>query len=85
MGFDGPDDLRRFVAKVRAELERAGLDGAAGRLAAIQDSPFTTGAEWLGELGLAVKEIRKERALPAGLDAKLKRIQKEVRRVWPAL
>jgi hypothetical protein len=85
MGFDSPDDLNRFIKLVRDELESAGHHGAAARLASAQDSAFTTGSEWLGELGTAVKEIRKAETLPAALDKKLDQIMKEVRRVWRRL
>lgn len=85
MTFDSPEDLNRFVCQVRADLESAGLLAAARRFASIQGSAFTTGSEWLGELGTAVNAIRSEWALPPALDAKLERIMGEVRRVWPAL
>ena len=83
VGFDRPGDLDRFVSEVRADLEAAGLRRAAERLAEIQRTAFTTGSEWLGELGAAVREIRSEGALGPELDAKLKRIMAQVRRIWP--
>jgi hypothetical protein len=85
MTFDSPDDLNRFVSQVRADLEAAGLLAAASRFAAIQGSAFTTGSEWLGELGTAVNEIRREWALAPSLDAELELIMGKVRRVWLAL
>ena len=83
MRCESPDDLNRFVGQVRADLETAGLQEAAERLAEIQRTAFTTGSEWLGELGAAVREIRREGALDPELDAKLERIMVQVRRVWP--
>lgn len=85
MQFESPDALNDFISEVRAGLQAAGFQGAADRLGAIQNTAFTTGSEWLGELGLAVKEIRRERGIPPPLDAKLKQILKEVHRVWPML
>jgi hypothetical protein len=51
----------------------------------VQRTAFTTGSEWLGELGAAVKAIRAERGLPNSLRQKLEAIRAHVRRVWPAL
>lgn len=85
MSFDSPDDLNRFVSQVRADFEAAGLQAAAGRLARIQSLAFTTGSEWLGELGIAVKEIRIAAVIAPELDAKLERIMAAVRHRWPTM
>ena len=85
MIIESPDDLNRLIRDVTTELEALGLDGAARRFVDIQGTAFTTGSEWLGELGVAVKKIRKECRIPPALDAKLERIVTEVRRVWPTL
>ncbi len=42
--MSSPQELDRFVGQVRAELEQAGLEAAARRVAAAQASAFTTGA-----------------------------------------
>jgi hypothetical protein len=78
--FASPEELNHFVSEVRSELEAAGWVGAAGRFARIQETAYTTGSEWRGDLGMAVKAIRKEHKIPRELDAKLKRILAEVRR-----
>jgi len=83
MILESPDDLNRLVGDVTAELEALGLQAAARRFVGIQGAAFTTGSEWLGELGAAVKEIRNECRIPPGLDAKLERIMTEVRGAWP--
>ena len=85
MSFESPVDLNLFVSQVRAELETAGFHAAADRFAAIQGAVFTTGSEWLGELGAAVNEIRATCMLPVDLDGKLERIKGAVRCVWPTL
>jgi hypothetical protein len=85
MRFESPDELNRFVTQVRADLQAAGHHAAAERFAAIQGAAFTTGSEWLGELGTAVREVRASCTLSEELDAKLERIRAEVRRVWPFL
>jgi len=55
------------------------------RFVGIQGAAFTTGSEWLGALGTAIKGIRNECRLPPALDTKLDQIMTEVRRVWPRL
>lgn len=76
MPFATPDDLDRFIDELRADLQAAGLQGAAERLAALQGTAFTTGSEWLGELGLAVKEIRRKYLVPPEVDTRLSRAMK---------
>jgi hypothetical protein len=85
MTFDSPDALNQVVTEVRAELEARGLSTAARRLAEVQESAYTTGSEWLGELGVAVQAVQGERGLTPELRAKLEVIRGEVRRVWPGL
>jgi hypothetical protein len=85
MSFTSPDELNRFVSQLRQELEAAGFREASRRLGRVQGVAFTTGSEWLGELGIAVKGIRGECAVPPELDAKLERVLAAVRRVWPVL
>ena len=60
MILESPDDLNRLIGDVTAELEALGLQAAARRFVSLQGAAFTTGSEWLGELGAAVKEIRNE-------------------------
>lgn len=85
MKLQSPEDLNRFVCELKADLTVAGYRSAAEKLAKVQGTAFTTGNEWLGELGAAVTEIRRECMVTPKLDAKLERIMKEVRRVWPAM
>jgi hypothetical protein len=86
MDFDGPEDLDRFITQVREALENTGRHSEAQRLARVQNMAFTTSSEWLGELGLAVLDVRRQRELPADIDAMLERIMvRAVRRAWPAL
>jgi hypothetical protein len=82
VGFSSPDDLDRFITVVRRELQASGFHDAADILANVQTTAFTTSSEWLGELGLAVKQIRRQQKLPAALDRQLKIILKEVGAAW---
>jgi hypothetical protein len=82
-----PDDLNRFVSAVRKDLEAIGFHDSALRLAGIQGAAFTTGSEWLGELGAAVNEILSahDETLPTDLRTRLGAILGRARQVWPAL
>ena len=55
-----PDDLNRQFGNVATELEALGFHDTASRIVGIQSAALTTGPEWLGELGAAVKGIRSE-------------------------
>jgi hypothetical protein len=83
MTFDSPDALERFVTDVRVALEARGFPIAARRLAEVRSRADTTGSEWLGELGAAVKAVRNQRNLPADLRTKLEAILDELRRAPP--
>lgn len=83
--LDSPEALDRFVSELRQQLEATGFTAAASRLASVQGAAFTTGSEWLGELGTAVNALGTDRELPAEIRKKLELIRAEVRRVWPAL
>ena len=83
--FENPDALDRFVSEVRQQLDAMGFTAGASRLASVQGTAFTSGSEWLGELGTAVNAIRADLQLPAEIREKLEVIRAEVRRVWPAL
>lgn len=85
MNLTGPDELYRLLTKLRSELVAGGFHQAAEQLAHLLDPAFTTGSEWLGELGMTVRNIRQQRRLPSHLDQKLPRIMAHVRRTWPAL
>lgn len=45
---------------------------------------FTSGSEWLGEIGVAVKKLRSECTPSGALDDRPERIMRDVRRVWPS-
>jgi hypothetical protein len=77
--FASTEELNHFVSEVRSELETAGWTGEASRFTRIQETAYTTGSEWRGDLGMAMKAIRKEHKIPRELDGKLKRILAEVR------
>jgi hypothetical protein len=83
--FANPDSLDRFVSEVRQQLDASGFAAAASHLASVQGTAFTSGSEWLGELGAAVNAIRNDGKLPLEIREKLEVIRAEVRRVWPAL
>jgi hypothetical protein len=83
--FQSPDDLNRFIGETRRELEANGFASAAARLADVQGGAFTTGSEWLGELGLAVKEALATKGLPYFIRERLNAIRGAVRAVWPKL
>ena len=61
--------------EVVAELRAAGLSEAADILERGVCYVATTGSEWLGELGLAVREVRRRFKLDARSDEALATIQ----------
>lgn len=83
--FASPSDLRAFVINLSDELARAGLPEASERLRAAATASCTTGSEWLGELGLAVREVQQKHCPPTAIQAELERVMCAVHVAWPNL
>ena len=74
--FDSPQALRQFAIDTASELRAAGMGDAADSLDGAARYVTGSGWEWLGVLGTAAKQIRRNRGLPDELRRKLKRIAK---------
>lgn len=83
--FNTPAELDAFISVVVEKLRTDGQTEAADLLASIQKTAFTTGSEWLGELGLCVRRLQREFDLEASIRGDLKRIMRAVKRAWPRL
>ena len=83
--FKSPEELHAFISEVTEKLRAQGQTEAADMLASIQNVTFTTGSEWLGELGLLVRRLQREFDLDANIRRDLKRIMRSVKSVWPRL
>jgi hypothetical protein len=61
------------------------LPRAAEILMNAQGNSYTTGSEWLGELGLAVRAIEVEFSVPADAQVRLNTIIETVKETWPKI
>jgi hypothetical protein len=68
-----------------AELRARGLSDAAGSLSRLKGAAWTTSSEMIGELGLAVLRLQKQRGLSPELMELCRRCMSEVRKVWPSI
>ena len=84
-GFKSPDEFHAFIAEVGDQLRTSGQSDAAAVLTSLQTVAFTTGSEWLGELGQVVRRVEREFSINAAVSQDLARIMQEVNRVWPSL
>jgi hypothetical protein len=82
-GFQSPDEVHAFVTTVIERLKSAGFD--ATPLEKVQSTAYTTGSEWLGELGRAVTEVQKQPIADPQTAKDLDRILRHVKGVWPAI
>jgi hypothetical protein len=76
-----PAELDAIVENTIRELKSAGLNAAP--LERVRSTAFTTGNEWLGELGLAAWKIAGQDIRDEEIRKHLDQIVKEVRRAWP--
>ena len=83
--FKSPEERGAFITEVAKKLRGQGQTEAADLLAGVQTVAFTTGSEWLGEVGLLVRRLQREFELDASVRHDLKRIMRAVNRVWPRL
>ena len=74
-------ELYHFINAVIRKLLEAGLDPSP--LEIIQCTAYSTGTEWLGELGRAVRKVEKQNSIAAELREDLETMLREVHRVWP--
>lgn len=81
--FSSPSDLRAFVLTLSDELASAGMPEASERLRAAATFPATTSSEWLGELGLAVREVQQKHRPPVATQVALERVMSAVHLAWP--
>ncbi len=80
--------VRDFTSILRAAVEesrQAGLVAAADELEGRVLSAYTTGSEWLGEVGEAIRMFLRSNgdAVPDGVRTKLIECLAEVGKVWP--
>ncbi|HEV2232939.1 MAG TPA: hypothetical protein VGV68_05995 [Terriglobia bacterium] len=83
--FPSPSDLRAFVLNLADELARAGMPEASERLRGAACAVCTTGSEWLGELGHAVRETQKNHRPPTEFQEALERVMSAVHVAWPQI
>ncbi len=83
--FNSTDELHEFVDAVGNKLEASGQSDAADVLTSLQDVPFATGSERLGELGQVVRRVKREFSIDSSITQDLASIMREVNRVWPSL
>jgi hypothetical protein len=78
-----PDELDALVRTTIRELKDAGLN--AQPLERVRETAFTTGNEWMGELGVATWKVAGQDIRDEEIRKSLDQILKEVRRVWPGI
>jgi hypothetical protein len=81
--FESPQGFCDFVDTVIDRLKALGLDAVP--LESVRRTAYSSGHEWLGDLGLAVMQVTQQRITDAELRNDLARILDEVERVWPAI
>ena len=81
--FRSKQELYSFVNDVAGKLRQVGEHSAAKMLSTANTVAYTSSSEWLGEIGLAVMEIRSQCRLDRDLEIDCDDIMSEVQRFWP--
>jgi len=74
--FASPSELRQFAIETAAQLRQVGLNEAGDIMESAAKYVTSSGWEWLGELGIAARTIKKRFDLSAILRARVSRIGK---------
>jgi hypothetical protein len=77
------ESLQQLTDEVIRKLRKAGQD--ARTLENVRATAYTSSSEWLGDLGLAVREIEKQQILDESLKAEMAAILTEVEKTWPEI
>ena len=83
--FTSPSDLRAFVLNLSDELARAGLTEHAERLRTVATIAYTSGTEWMGDIGLAVRDAQKKHHVSPEIQEMLERVMSAVHVAWPQM
>ncbi len=78
-----PSALYAFINELIIKLQAQKLN--AKPLQDVQATVFTTSAEWLGELGKAVREVQKQKIKDETIAADLSKVMDAVHAAWPRL
>ncbi|MCI0414063.1 hypothetical protein L0222_14850 [bacterium] len=77
--FESSEAIYEFIETLISELCANGYDP--GPLESVQQTAYTTGSEWSGDLRAALKEIQKQHIREEALKSSLQRVMKLVKNV----
>jgi hypothetical protein len=83
--LNSPDALYQYISETIRILEERGFPHAAEQMERVQGIFYTTGSEWLGDLGKTVREIETQHSIPEDIQARLTVIMTYVGETWPKL
>ncbi len=80
-------DVAKVLHEAMERARAAGLAESADELEARTSAAFTTSSEYLGEVGLAIRQFlaREGDRVPVAVQERLRDCLVEVRKVWPRL
>jgi hypothetical protein len=81
------NDLEAILRRAIGEARNVGRGDSAAVLEERCFAAYPTSSEWLGEIGLAIREFQNERHQPTSpvLERELTACLSEVRKVWPEI
>jgi hypothetical protein len=83
--FESPEELDQCVVQVIQKLNGAEQHDAAKVLEDWRSTAYTTSSEWLGDLGIAIRKIQKQHKIDKRINTDLRRLLREVHRIWPSI
>ena len=83
--INSPEKLYQYITETIHILEERGFPRAAEQMERVQRTFYTTGSEWLGDLGKTVREIETKHSIPDDIQARLNLIMTYVEETWPKL
>ena len=83
--FNSPNDLYLYIVATAQMLAESSLPEAAQKLEQVNGIFYTTGSEWLGDLGLAIRSFEEEYLIPKEIQVRLNVILAHIKKTWPRM
>jgi len=79
------DEFYQYITQTIHMLEARDFPHSAEQMEKVQGIFYTTGSEWLGDLGKTIREIEKKHSFPEDIQERLNLIMTYVGEAWPKL
>ena len=85
MAYTDPEEISSRLVALIERLQSSGSPDAAAVLQRTRETAYSTGSEWRGELGQAIREVERRFNLGPDSEDDLRWLMARVHEVWPSM